>query len=165
MKTTHFALAILSTTILFTQLGTGSVASASCPISKSLYRDGDGQGFQLVFSPPPTGTPFHAIAVIKDRKQKPLYQFRVSQSSGYGSIWLWNQDAKPSQRDSGLWMTFFDQNLKSATPLFLGEEPKAPKYAVIAELGSYDYYNRRASGADQSSPSLPDAIWIFDRCQ
>ncbi len=103
MKTTHFALAILSMMALSIGLGTGAVASASCPIAKSLYRDGDGQGFQLVFGPPPPGTPFHATAAIKDRQQKPLYQFRVSQSSGYGSIWLWNQDSKPPQRDSGLW--------------------------------------------------------------
>ncbi len=165
MTNTYFSLAILSTAFLSTQLGTHAVASASCPIAKSLYRDGDGQGFQLVFSPPPTGTPFHATAAIKDREQRTLYQFKVSQSSGYGSIWLENQDAKPPQRDRGLWMTFFDQNLKSATPRFLGEESKAPKYAVIAELGSYDYYNRKNSGAARNSPSLSDAIWIFDRCQ
>lgn len=67
--------------------------------------------------------------------------------SGYGSVWLFDQSMTNSNQKNMLWITFFDQELKSATPLWLGEEKEAPKYAVIAELGSYDYSRRRGTNS------------------
>ncbi|GBO53433.1 hypothetical protein APA_1340 [Pseudanabaena sp. lw0831] len=142
----------------------GAFASeASCPITKSVYRDGDGTGFELVFWEPPVGTPFHGTAIINHPQHKQIYRFIVSQSSGYGSIWLTNQDKDTInlKNDRSFGITFFDRNFKSATPLWLGKETDSPKYAIVADLGSHDYYRRRGS----TLPLLGDVIWIHDRCQ
>jgi len=55
--------------------------------------------------------------------------------------------------------------MRSATPLFFGEETDAPEYAVISELGSLDYYARRGTIEQTDPPLLQDVIWIHDRCQ
>lgn len=144
---------------------TASSPLESCPIARSIYRDGDGKGFQLVFGPPPPGRPFHATAVINHPQQEKLYQFLVNQSSGYGSVWLSPPDRGSSSHNNLLWITFFDRNLKSATPLFLGKETEAPMYAVIAQLGSNDYYRRKGNVTSSTPPLLRDVIWIHDRCQ
>jgi hypothetical protein len=162
MKNTQFAPLILSIIAFWTLTITEAISSESCPISRSIYRDGNGGGFQLIFSSPPPRSVISAIATIQHPQQGEIYRFNVTQSSGYGSIWLSEDNAKESDRS--LWISFFDNNLKSATPLFFGEEKQSPKYAIIAELGSYDYYNRRSSNA-QNILLLRDAIWIYDRCQ
>ncbi len=138
MKAKNLAVFIPSIAVLWGLTATGAAASKSCPIAQSIYRDGDGKGFQLVFRPPLPGSTAHATAAIAHPQQGQLYQFQVTQSSGYGSIWLSDMDASNSKRSKSLWMAFFDRNLKSATPTFLGEETEAPEYAVISELGSYD---------------------------
>ncbi|CAN1211726.1 hypothetical protein TUMEXPCC7403_16095 [Tumidithrix helvetica PCC 7403] len=165
MKTTNFALLILSMVLLSMQTVTGAAASESCPIAKSIYRDADGKGFQLVFGPPPPRSPFHATAAIAHPQLGQLYRFQVTQSSGYGSIWLLEQDRSNSKRENRFWITFFDRDLKSATPIFLGQETESPRYAVIAELGSHDYYQRRGTMTQSTPPLLPDVMWIHDRCQ
>ncbi|PZO43285.1 MAG: hypothetical protein DCF19_04865 [Pseudanabaena frigida] len=165
MITTNFVVLTLSMAALSMLSATELAASDSCPIAKSIYRDGDGKGFQLIFSPPSSGGVFLATATIDHNKQGQLYRFQVTQSNGYGSVWLLDRETKYSKRDRGLWIAFFDQNLKSATPLFLEKETESPKYAVIAELGSYDYYKRRDRVMGNSSMLLSDTIWIFDRCQ
>jgi hypothetical protein len=120
MKNTQFVPFILSIIALWTLTITEAVSSESCPISRSIYRDGDGNGFQLIFSSPPKGSVSSAIATIKHPQQGEIYQFNVTQSSGYGSIWLSENDAKESDRS--LWISFFDNDLKSATPLFLARK-------------------------------------------
>ena len=136
----------------------------ACPIAQSIYRDGDGKGFQLVFGPPPPGKPYLATAAIDHPQQKPLYRFLVTQSSGYGSIWLIDRaEDSPNRHSFGI--AFFDRQLKSATPLFFGEETESPHYAAIAALGSHDHYQRRGSITPETPPLLADVIWIFHRCQ
>lgn len=139
--------------------------SAMCPIAQSVYRDGNGQGFELVFAPPPVGSPFHATAVINHPQQSQLYQFMVSQSSGDGSVWLSQESTGPEDAAKTFWVAFFDHSLYSATPLFLGEETESPMYAVIAELGSYDDALRRGTITATTPPLLQDTLWIHDRCQ
>ena len=161
MTATSFAVSILSILALAMPTATGAAASESCPIAKSIYRDGDGKGFELVFGPPTTGRIEHATAVINHRQQRQLYRFKMYQRSGYGSVWLSELSlGYPKQPARGFWITFFDRDLKSATPLFLGEEKESPRYAVIADLGSYDYYRRRGQ-----ETLIKDPIWVFDRCQ
>ncbi|HEY9815922.1 MAG TPA: hypothetical protein V6D20_09035 [Candidatus Obscuribacterales bacterium] len=160
MITINFIAPVLSMISLSTLTATGVTASESCPIAESIYRDGDGRGFQLVFGPPTPGGIDHGTAVINHHQQGQLYRFKVYQSSGYGSVRLDDQNTGYPEIEGGFWITFFDQNLQSATPLFLGEETASPMYAVIADLGSYDYYRRRGEEV-----LIPDAIWIFDRCQ
>ncbi len=48
------------------------------------------------------------------------------------------------------------------TPLWFREATKAPQYAVIAELGSHDYYQRRST---ENPPLIGDVMWMFDRKQ
>jgi len=162
MKTRSVAGLILVIISLSIPSLTEAKPTTVCPIAKSIYRDGDGKGFELVFGAPLPNTTYHATAVIHHPQQRSLYQFTVNQSSGYGSVWLNELSKKNSRQSQRFWITFFDQNLKSATPLWLGEEKEAPKYAVVAELGSHDYYQRRGT----EKPSLiGDVIWVFDRCQ
>jgi hypothetical protein len=144
--------------IAFWLWGFGKTASSeSCPTARSIYRDAEGKGLQLVFGAPPTNSAIHGTATIVHPQQGQIYHFNVTQSSGYGSIWLWEKEDINSENNDSLWLAFFDGNLKLATPTFFGEETESPQYAIIAELGSYDYYQKRMS--------LGDVIWIHDRCQ
>ena len=168
MKMISFKMFVLSTVAPLMLVIAQSVSSELCPIEKSIYRDGDGLGFELVFGPPPPESVVQASAVINHPRQGRLYQFEVQQTSGYGEIRLGNLDPmfrRAERKGSNFWVTFFDKNLKSANPLFLGEEVEAPKYVVVAELGIHDYYGRRDAVTGDRSLLLPDAIWIHDRCQ
>jgi hypothetical protein len=153
MKVAVFTLGIL-------MLAT-SVSATPCQIARSVYRDADRKGFELVFDAPIMTTGTSAIATINHVRQGRLYSFNVTQASGYGSIFLWND----LERGDSLRLNFFGQNLTSATPIVLGEELKPPDYAFIAGLGSYDYYRRRSYVTENSPPLLGDVMWIYDRCQ
>jgi hypothetical protein len=59
MKAKNFALLIPSIAVLWILTATGASASRSCPIAQSIYRDGDGKGFQLVFGAPLPGSTHH----------------------------------------------------------------------------------------------------------
>ena len=142
-----------------------AATSETCPISNSIYRDANGQGFELVFGLPPIDSAVQGTAVINHPQQAQLYQFRVLQSSGYGTVSLWDQDLEQPENDHGFWMAFFDHDLASATPLYLGEETAAPQYAVVAGLGSHDYYRRWGTITEDTPPLLGDVMWIRDRCQ
>jgi hypothetical protein len=149
--------------IVLSMLTTAEVAlTKGCSITKSIYRDRNGNGFELVFGQPPPNTPYAATATINHSQSGQIYRFTVSQSSGYGSVWLSDRSSPNSARTNQFWIAFFDRNLISATPLWLGDEKEAPKYAVIAEIGSYDYYRRRGT---ENPPLIGDVIWLFDRCQ
>lgn len=162
MKTKNSILLMLSIVALSMPTLAEAAPSKGCPIAKSIYRDGDSKGFELVFGAPPPNTPYYATAVIHHSQRRSIYRFIVSQSSGYGSVWLNEPSRGNSNQNNSFWITFFDQDLKSATPLWLGEEKEVPKYAVIAELGSYDYSRRRGT---ENPPLIRDVMWIFDRCQ
>ncbi len=142
------------------------VSAAPCKIAQSVYRDADGKGFELVFSAAGNRTS-HATATIAYPPQGQLYQFNVVQSSGYGSISLVNINSNGNRLETNnrLGISFFDQNLRAATPIFLGEETAAPEYAFISELGGYDYYQRRGSVTENMPPLLADVMWVHDRCQ
>lgn len=149
---------------------TEPVLPAPCKISQSVYRDADGKGFELVFGEPiPETASSKATATIIHPKGGQLYNFNVSQSSGYGSISLIliDDNGAPEPRDFRI--NFFDQNLVSATPLWFGEETQAPKYVFIAELGGHDYYRRRGdfstSRISSLVPPLGDMMWVHNRCQ
>lgn len=162
MKTQNFVLLTFSIVTLGILTIAKATVAESCAIAQSIYRDVNGKGFQLMFSLPPAGSAIHARATLYHPQQGQLYQFNVTQTSGYGSIWL-SEVANRAERDRGLWITFFDQNLQSATPTILGEETQAPQYAMISELGSFDYYKRR--GKQNNEVLLQDTLWIHDRCQ
>jgi hypothetical protein len=98
IKSTQFVPFILSIVAIWILTITKAVSSESCPISRSIYRDGNGEGFQLIFSSPPQGSVSSAIATIKHPQQGEIYRFNVTQSSGYGSIWLSENDPKESDR-------------------------------------------------------------------
>lgn len=145
------------------------VLPAPCKISQSVYRDADGKGFELVFGEPIPGTASSkATATITHPKVGQLYKFDVGQSSGYGSISLGLIDDDSTLEPRSFGINFFDRNLVSATPLWLGEETQAPKYAFIARLGGHDYYRRKGdfytSGISTLVPPLGDMIWVYNRC-
>jgi hypothetical protein len=162
MKTNNFAGLMLFIVALSMPSLAEAAPAKGCPIASSVYRDGDDKGFELVFDAPPPNTPYYATAVIHHSQHRSLYRFTVNQSSGYGSVWLNEISKSNSNQNKSFWITFFNQDLKSATPLWLGEEKEAPEYAVIAQLGSHDYYRRRGTA---NPPLIGDVLWIFDRCQ
>lgn len=140
-----------------------SVLAAPCKISESVYREADGQGFELVFGAAPTGSPLLATVTLQHPKQVPLYRFDLTQANGYGSISLmWRQQPK-SERHS-FRLNFFSQAFQSATPGVFGREPQAPKYAFITDLASFDYYRRRGAISNSTAPYLKDVLWVHDRC-
>lgn len=147
-----------------------AVSPAPCKIAQSVYRDADGKGFELVFGEPiPETASSKATATITHPKVGQLYNFNVTQSSGYGSISLilLNDDGALDSHDFRI--NFFDQNLVSATPLWFGEETQAPKYAFITALGGHDYYRRKGdfytSRISLLVPPLGDVLWVYNRCQ
>ena len=154
-----FAIAIV---VLPIYSSAAATPSQDCPLIQSIYRDVSGKGFELVFGPPLTKKIYPASAVIQHVQAGKLYEFDVSQSSGYGSVWLGTLKQLSSGRLKSFWITFFDQDLQEATPLWFREAKKAPQYAVIAELGSYDYYQRHGT---KNPPLIGDVMWKFDRCQ
>jgi len=165
MNTKRLVLTILLVVTLVAPLQAKTVPSNACPMNRSIYRDGNGNGYQLVFgSPPPKGI-HHGTAVIQHPNYGQLYRFTVDQFSGYGSVSLSGEYVPNSKRTVTLWITFFNENLESATPLVFWQEKHAPKYAVIAELGGYDHYRSRDEMRKDPRPPMRDPMWIFDRCQ
>ncbi len=144
---------------------TVTATSKTCQIAQSIYRDADGNGYELIFGPPAPPV-YHGTAVIKHPQHGQLYRFLISQSSGYGTIHLIVQGKYNFKGD--LTITFFDQQLKSATPLFWGDEPAAPQYATVANLGRLDHNRYRDDLVHQPNlkrTPIGDVMWIFDRCQ
>lgn len=142
--------------------------SASCQIDQSIYRDADGKGFELIFSSPIPGLGGSlATATVKHLEQGNLYNFNVTQSSGYGSILLLSIDPTRNGLAYGdsFSINFFDQNFQSATPSVFGRETQAPKYAFVSNLGIFDYYRRQPLISDGTVPFLNDVMWIHDRCR
>ena len=141
-------------------------AIAGCPIAESVYHDIDGLGFELVFS---EGVPdlasSRATAMINHPNQAGLYNFSMTQANGYGSITIGRFSEDGSTIQASYPINFFDDQMRSANPLFLGEELDAPAYAFITGLGSDDFYRRRSTADDTNVPLLGDLIWVFDRCQ
>ena len=162
MKIPSYALLTLLIMVLSMYSPAEAALSQDCPLTQSIYRDGDGKGFELVFGPPPPKTVYDATAVIHHTQQRSLYRFTVDQLSGYGSVWLSDLSRSHSKQSKSFWMTFFDRDLKAATPLLLWDAKEAPQYVVIAELGSHDYYQRRGT---ENPPLIGDVMWKFDRCQ
>jgi hypothetical protein len=135
-----------------------TAAPSTCPLSQSVYRDVNGQGFALVWG--------EAIADLASSKAtlqisydgERLYHWSLTQASGYGTISLGSLDSDPLT--TALTLTFFDSELADATPRFFEAELPAPTYAFIAGLGRDDYYERR--GED---PLVGETLWRFDHCQ
>ncbi len=159
------SLGLLSALTVALSADSGTATSKTCRIAQSIYRDADGNGYELIFGPPAPPV-YHSTAVIKHPQHGQIYRFLISQSSGYGTISLIDQGNENLKGD--LTITFFDQQLKSATPLFWGDEPVAPQYATVANLGRHDHYKRRndaVTPATVNRPAIGDVMWVFDRCQ
>lgn len=138
------------------------LSAEPCPQFTSIYRDGDGQGFELVWEPDEsrTVTPQTALKILHE--DAVLYEFSITQASGYGSVFVVPTVAEVeagAARQNLLTLHFFNDTLSSAQPMSLTRDVNAVQYLFIAGLGSYDYYERRAS------PFLGETMWVFDRCQ
>jgi len=139
-------------------------SAAPCPIAQSVYRDAEGKGFELVFGEPLPNSVTSATATITYPQAGEVYSFTVGQSQGYGTIYMGLIEDEPF-----FTVNFFDQNLISANPLWLGEETQAPKYIFMTGLGSYDYYFRRheiySYELSPVAPLLGEIMWVYHRCQ
>jgi hypothetical protein len=134
-------------------------AQGACSIQKSVYRDANNRGFELVFSEakPAVGS-LRATATINHSRQNNLYRFDVTQANGYGSFFVMNQSDE-------FVMNFFNANLGTADISYIGPDVKAPKAVFITGLGSHDYYNRKSEVSGNTAPLLGDTMWIYERCQ
>ena len=159
----HSLIALLLGPLILTR----TVLATPCPISQSIYRDANGEDFELIFGPAIPGGTADATAMVSHLKQEELYRFEVSQSSGYGRISLIDVAPKLPTSEDFVWPTlfFFDETLGSDTPLFFEEASEASEYAFIANLGIYDHYSRRDTLTEDTPPLLGDVMWVYDRCQ
>ncbi len=134
-------------------------AQGACSIQKSVYRDANNRGFELVFKEaiPAVGS-LRATATINHSQQNNLYRFDVVQGSGYGSFFVMAQSKE-------FVMNFFNANLGTADISSVGSDVEAPKAAFISGLGSHDYYNRKNEVSENTAPLLGDTMWIYERCQ
>ncbi|NJN20931.1 MAG: hypothetical protein HC812_06700 [Leptolyngbya sp. RL_3_1] len=131
-----------------------------CPLSQSIYRDSNGQGFELVWRAETTNFSASKATLQISRGDELLHHLDLTQASGYGTISLSSLDLEQTQVATVLTLVFFDETLADATPLFFEPDLPAPTYAFIARLGRYDYYQRRGDGL-----LVGETLWIFDRCQ
>lgn len=134
-------------------------AQGTCSIQKSVYRDADNRGFELVFSEaiPAVGS-LRATATINHSQQDNLYRFDVVQGNGYGSFFAMNQSDE-------FVINFFNAHLGVADISYIGPDVEAPKAVFISGLGSRDYYNRKSEVSGNTVPLLGNTMWIYDRCQ
>lgn len=156
-----------STLALGIALLAAPASAATCPIDRSIYRDGDEKGFELVFSLPVPETPTYATVTIRHPQQEQLYYFSVTQSNGYGTIALLRLDETGERLENTktFGLNFFNADYRSATPRPLERETPAPELASIWGLGSYDFYQRKGRVSSETPPFLGDVMWIYDRCQ
>lgn len=134
-------------------------AQGTCSIQKSVYRDANNRGFELVFNEaiPVVGSRT-ATATINHHRQNNLYRFDVVKAMGYGSFFATNQYDE-------FVMNFFNANLGTADIFYIDSDVEAPKAVFISRLGSYDYYNRKSEISGNTAPLLGDTMWIYERCQ
>jgi hypothetical protein len=123
-------------------------AQGTCSIQKSIYRDADNRGFELVFSEaiPAVGS-LRANATINHSQKDSLYRFDVTQANGYGSFFVM------THADEFV-INFFNANLGAADVSHIGPDVQAPKAVFISGLGSYDYYNRKDEVSENTAPCL-----------
>ena len=143
--------------------------STPCNIEHSIYRDIENKGFELVFGPriPALGGSF-GTAIISNSFHYIEYNFSLTQSNGYGSIYLMKISPKNQgiELENSFGVYFFDQNLRDATPVDFGREKQAPTYAFISEIGRYDAFQRTLPrNLETNAPLLMDMMWVFERCK
>jgi hypothetical protein len=157
MKFCHFSI-ISSILILLASSVAQAEFLAECEIRKSIYRDVDDQGFELVFDAvePPVGSLASTISINYFGSR--IYQFDIVQGSGYGSFFA-------DYRDSSLLVNFFAGDLASNNPSFIGQDVQASEFMFISGLGSFDYYQRNNLSPNSYPPLIGDTVWVFDRCQ
>lgn len=130
-------------TFLIPVLLSADIAFAGCSLLKSTYKDIGGKGFQLDFS--------GQTATLSRQRQK-LFEFNLTQSQGYGTVYLMEK----SNPESSYGVYFFGSDLKQSSS---GRGfDNAPTYAFVSGLGSAVYYRDR-------SILLGDTLWKFDRCK
>ncbi|WP_338463081.1 hypothetical protein VZH09_13880 (plasmid) [Synechococcus elongatus IITB7] len=127
----------------------------SCQLSRSIYRDVNGKGFELSFK----GGRFEsvsqwAIATLRHRQKGVKTAFDVSSMQGAGGIILTPRGNKYRESKNDLNLYVFNANLTSSV------ERGAPTYIFISGLGSFDWYWNR----DQGEPYVWDTLWKFNRC-
>lgn len=132
-------------------------AYAACNLTNSVYRDIGERGFELSFSPPPSGSAsIAATATLTHLKRGKIFEFDMTQSQGYGSTFLIHRGS----RDMTHLVNFFNSDLTQAS-VFRAET--APTYLFIGGLGSEDYYTNSMSGSREIM--LGDVMWQFYRCR
>jgi hypothetical protein len=136
------------------------ITPLACPLSQSIYRDGNGQGFELVWSAETTNFSSSKATLQISQGDTSLHHLDLTQSSVYGTIFLSPLDQGSTPLAAPLTLVFFDQALADATPLFFEADLPAPTYAFIAGFGQYDFYQRRGEG-----PLVGETLWILERCQ
>lgn len=127
---------------------------ASCDITKQIYRDVDGKGFELRFNNPPSNSALHfATVVLYHPKRNNIGVFKVGTSQGFGTIYLEPQ----TESENNITAYFFDSQLKSVENYNLGE------FLFISGLGSWDWYDNQMNNSREIV--LGNSMWKFDRCQ
>lgn len=130
----------------------------TCDLTRSVYQDADGQGFQLEFAPDLSGSAVTlATATLTHPDRGTIFEFSVAQSQGYGAIGLVNSNNPEAVH--GIY--FFGSDLRRSSVLI--GRGNAPTYAFVEGLGSTDYYSNQNSGSRDII--LGDVMWQLAYCK
>lgn len=130
--------------------------SGSCPLTRSIYKDVDGDGFELSFSPKNDGpVSSWAIATLRQTGYGARTTFTVNSRQGGGGTILSPNEKEYSSYSGEMRMHQFSSDLKSP------QGNQAPDYILISGLGSFDWYWNKEKG----EPFVGDTMWKFDRCK
>jgi hypothetical protein len=123
---------------------------ADCALDHAQFQDTGGRGFTLSFAPAVSGVPI-AAARLSHKTRGRIFQFDVTQSNGYGTIFLVPIDEARTSHA----VYFFDRDLR----------PAGPNQAAIMFVdgrGAADYYAHRNDV--QRRGMLGDLMWKFSAC-
>lgn len=127
-------------------------AGAACEFDQRVYRDAAKRGFTLTFSPVNSElATLLATAAISHKKFGTLYNFEVSRTNGYGTVYL--ADPKNSKSDYATY--FFNKDMTEATL-------NTASWLFVAGLGSDNHY--AANSNTPKASLLGDTMWVFSGC-
>ncbi|MGK7957449.1 MAG: hypothetical protein AB4063_19675 [Crocosphaera sp.] len=154
-KTYKFGTSLL---FMIGALTINSSSYAMCDMTRAIYTDMNGSGFELRFNAPPQNTAvLFATVTLWHPQRGNINTFDVGSSQGFGTVYLAPKSDIESETDYRISAYFFDTNFKETN-----EEGASP-YMFIAGLGSWDWYDSQMSGG--RDVILRNPMWKLDRCR
>jgi hypothetical protein len=127
-------------------------AGAACEFDQRVYRDASKRGFTLTFSRSHSELATRlATVTISHKKFGTLYNFEVSRTNGYGTVYL--TDPENPKADYATY--FFNKDMTEATL-------NNATWLFVAGLGVDNHY--AANSNTPRASLLGDTMWMFASC-